>query len=52
MKNKILKFILIGVVLYIAVLIVEFCYLYAKYGNGVWDIIKEFFIWYEQFLFF
>ena len=51
MKKKILKFILVGVSLYIAVLVIEFCCLYAAYGDNVWNYLNEFWSWYKTLFF-
>ncbi len=46
MKKKIFKFILVGVLLYVAVLVIEFCCLYAVQGDNIWNYFKDFWNWY------
>ena len=49
MKKKLLVFILVGVLLYITVIIIEFCCLYAVLGDEIWNYLKDFFAWYKTF---
>ncbi len=46
MKKKILKYILIDVLIYVAVLIIEFCCLYAVQGDNIWNYLKKVWEWY------
>jgi len=50
MKRKILKYILIGISLYVAVIVIEFCCLYAVLGDNIWDYLKDFWNWYITLL--
>lgn len=43
---KILKYVLVGISIYFAILLIEFCCIYAVQGNNTWNYIKEFFNWY------
>ena len=45
--NKILMFILIGILLYITVAVIEFCCLYAVQGDKIWKYIKDCWEWYK-----
>lgn len=47
MKNKILKYIIIGVSIYVAIVVIEFCCIYAVQGDNVWNHLKEFWDWYK-----
>ena len=44
---KVLKYIIIGVSVYLAVLITEFCCIYAVKGESTWSFIKETWEWYS-----
>ena len=50
MKPKLLKYILIGISIYVAALVIEFCTLYAVLGNNIWNYIKEVWEWYSHIL--
>ncbi len=47
MKRKILKLILVGILLYITVIVIEFCCLHAVLGDKIWNFIKDFWNWYK-----
>lgn len=49
MKKKILKFILVGILLYVTLIVIEFCCTYAVQGDNTWNYIKDFFSWYVTF---
>ncbi len=44
---KVLKYVLIAVSIYIAVLVIEFGVIYAFKGANTWDYLKEFWKWYS-----
>ena len=44
---KILKYVLIGVSIYLAVLVIEFCCLYTVEGENIWNYLKDFWSWYK-----
>ena len=50
MKNKILMFILIGISLYITVVVIEFCWIYAVQGDNIWNYLKDSWNWYKTLL--
>lgn len=50
MKNKILKYIIIGVSIYVAIVVIEFCCIYAVQGDNVWNNLKEFWDWYKTLI--
>lgn len=50
MKKKILKFILIGVLLYVTVIVIEFGCIYAEQGDSIWDYLKDFWSWYKMLI--
>lgn len=39
--KKILKYILIGVLIYVTIMAIEVCCLYAAMGDGVWQYLKD-----------
>lgn len=43
---KALKYILIGIAIYAAILLIEFGCIYAVQGNNTWNYLKDFFNWY------
>ena len=47
MKNKILKFLLAGILLYVAVSVIEFCWIYSEQGDNIGNYIKDFWNWYK-----
>ncbi len=47
MKRKILKYILIGILIFVAVIVVEFCCIYAVQGDNTWNYLKDFWNWYK-----
>ncbi len=51
MIKKILKYIIIGVVIYLTILAIEFCCLYSVHGDNTWNYIKEYWDWYKDVLF-
>ena len=46
---KLLKYILIGISIYVAVLIIEFCCIYAIEGDNAWKHFKDALKWYLTF---
>lgn len=50
MKNKTLKFILVGILLFVTILAIEFCCIYALLGDNTWNYIKDFWNWYAMFI--
>lgn len=48
---KILKFFLIGVSIYVVILVIEFCCIYAVKGENTWDYLKDFWEWYSTMFF-
>ncbi len=44
--KKILKFILIVVLIYVAVLVIEFCCIYAVQGDNTRNYLKDVWEWY------
>lgn len=44
---KVLKYVLIGVSIYVAILLIEFCIIYAVKGEDTWEYYKEFWEWYS-----
>lgn len=48
--KKILKYVLIGVLLFVAVLVIEFCILYAVQGDNIWNYLEDFWGWYKNLL--
>ncbi len=49
--KKVLKIILIGILIYIAVLLIEICCIYAVKGEDTWDYLKEVWEWYSTLFF-
>ncbi len=45
--KKVLKFILIGISIFVAVLVIEFCCLYAVQEDNIWNYLKEVWEWYS-----
>ncbi len=45
--KKIIKYILIGVSIYVTILAIELCCIYAVEGDNAWNFIKEFWDWYK-----
>lgn len=51
MKKKILKYVLIGVSIYVAIFLIEFCIIYAVKGDDTWNYFKEYCKWYSNLFF-
>lgn len=51
MKKRILKYILIGISTYVALLVIEFGCIYAFQGNNIWNYLKDFWEWYSTLFF-
>ena len=49
MKKKTLKFVLIGVLLYITLIVIELCCIYAAQGDNMWNYLKDYWEWYKRF---
>ena len=47
---KLLKYVLIGVSVYLALLVIEFCWIYAIEGDNTWNYIKDFWKWYTTLI--
>ena len=47
---KTLKYILIGVLIFISIVVIEFCCLYAVLGDNIWNYLKDFWEWYKTLL--
>ncbi len=47
---KALKYILIGVAVFVAILGIEICIIYAVKGNDTWSYLKDAFEWYINFI--
>ena len=45
--KKIFKYILIGIAIYVAVLIIEIGCLYAVQGDNIWNYLREVWDWYK-----
>ncbi len=48
--KKILKYVLIGILLFIAVLEIEFFIIYAVQGDNTWNFLKDVWSWYKTLL--
>lgn len=48
--KKIIKYILIGVLVYVLILVFELCCTYAVLGEDTWDYLKEFWDWYKTLI--
>ena len=48
---KILKYVPIGVSIYLAVLLIEFCCIYAAQKDNTWNYLKEVWEWYSSSFF-
>ncbi len=48
--KKVLKFILIGILIYVTILVIEFCIIYAVEGDNTWNYIKEVWNWYKTLI--
>ena len=48
MRKKILKFTLVGILLFVTVIAIEFCCIYAVQGRNM-DYLKDFLNWYAMF---
>lgn len=48
--KKILKYILIGILIFVIVLVIELCCIYAVEGDNFWNYLKEFWDWYKKLL--
>jgi len=48
--KKILKYILIAIFLYVTVIVIEICCIYAVRGDDTWNYLKEFLNWYVTLL--
>ena len=46
---KVLKYVLIGISIYLAILLIEVAIIYAVKGEDTWNYLKEFWEWYSQF---
>ena len=46
MKKKII----VGVLLYITVIVIEFCCIYAVQGDNIWNYLKDIWEWYITLL--
>lgn len=53
MKNKknILKYILVCISIFIVIIVIEFCCLYAATRDKIWIYLKDFWEWYKTFFF-
>lgn len=51
MKKKILKFIFVGILLFVAVIAIEICCIYAVHGDNTWIYLKDFWNWYTTLFF-
>ncbi len=49
--KKTLKYILIGILLFVAVIVIIFCCIYAVQGDNIWNYLKDAWEWYKTFLF-
>ncbi len=49
--KKVLKFILIGILIYVTVLVIEFCCIYAVQGDNIWNYLNDFWEWYKALFF-
>ena len=49
-KTNFLKYILIGVSIFVAVMVIEFCCIYAVQRENVWNFYKDFWDWYKTLL--
>ena len=50
MKKKIIKFIIIGILLYVSVLVIEFACFYTVQEEDIWNKLKKFWCWYKTLL--
>ncbi len=50
MKKKIIKYILIGILIYVTVTVIIFCCFYAVQGDEIWNTLKNFWNWYKKLL--
>ncbi len=48
---KILKYVLIGVSIYLAVLLIEICCIYTVQKDNTWNYLKDFWNWYKTLFF-
>lgn len=48
---KVLKYVLIAVSIYIAVLVIEVGVIYAVQGDNTWNYLKEVWEWYSTLIF-
>jgi len=48
--KKIIKFIIIGILLYVSIIVIEFGCFYAVQGDDIWNNLKEFWYWYKKLL--
>ncbi len=44
--KKVLKFIIIGILIFVTVLIIEFGCIYAVEGDNIWNYLKDVWNWY------
>lgn len=51
MKKKILKYILVGVFIFIAIIVIELCCIYAVHGDNIWNYFKDVWEWYKILFF-
>lgn len=47
MKKKIITLIILCVLLYLTVVVIEFCCFYEVLGDDIWDFLKDFWDWYK-----
>ncbi len=47
MKKKILKYILVGILLFVTVIVIEFCIIYAVQRENFWNYLKDVWDWYK-----
>lgn len=50
MKKKILKYILVGILLYITVIVIEISCISAVQGDNIWNWLTDFWNWYKSLL--
>ena len=47
MKKKLLKYILICISVYVTLILIEFCSIYAALGDNIWNYLKDCWNWYK-----
>lgn len=50
MKNKALKYFLIGLAVFVAIIVIEFCCIYAVERENIWNYLNEYWDWYWNFI--